>query len=179
LVSKSREKRENCTGFPPIAAPDARVLVLGSMPSVASLAKGQYYGHPQNSFWPIMGRLFGAGLELPYADRKKVLVACGVAVWDVLQSCRRAGSLDTAIQRDSERANDFAAFFRKHQQIGVVFFNGQKAENAFRRHVLADIERSGRQLRYVRLPSTSPAHAGRSLEQKLAAWQAVRREVID
>ena len=117
-MAKQRTKIALLTGFPPIAAADARVLVLGSMPSVASLAREQYYGHPQNAFWPIMGRLFGAGPELPYDERKAVLVERGVAVWDVLQSCRRAGSLDTAIDRDSEQANDFATFFRKHRQIG-------------------------------------------------------------
>ncbi len=174
-MAKPRTKTALLTGFPPIAAADARVLVLGSMPSVASLAREQYYGHPQNAFWPIMGRLFGAGPALPYDERKAVLVACRVAVWDVLQSCRRAGSLDTAIHRDSEQANDFAVFFREHRQIGAVFFNGQKAETAFRRHVLANLTALKREFRCERLPSTSPAHAGRSLEQKMAAWQAVRR----
>ena len=92
----------------------ARVLVLGSMPSVASLAKQEYYGHPRNAFWPIMGRLFGAGPELPYDQRKAVLCERGVAVWDVLKTCRRAGSLDTSIRVDSETPNDFVTFFRAH-----------------------------------------------------------------
>jgi hypoxanthine-DNA glycosylase len=174
-MAKPRTKTALLTGFPPIAAADARVLVLGSMPSEASLAKQQYYGHPQNAFWPIMGQLFGAGPELPYAERKAVLVACRVAVWDVLQSCRRAGSLDAAIHRSSEIANDFVAFFREHRQIGIIFFNGQKAETAFRRHVLAQLASLKREFRYTRLPSTSPAHAGRSFEEKLAAWQEVRQ----
>jgi len=176
-MAKPRIRPPRATGFPPIAAADARVLVLGSMPSLASLAREQYYGHPRNAFWPIMGRLFGAGPELPYDERKRVLCRCGVAVWDVLKSCRRAGSLDTAIRVDSETPNDFAAFFRTHPQIGVVYFNGQKAEMAFRRHVLRQLEGLGRELRYVRLPSTSPAHAGRSLEEKLAAWHAVRQSL--
>ena len=156
----------SATGFPPIAAADARVLVLGSMPSVASLAKGQYYGHPQNAFWPIMGRLFGAEPELPYDERTAMLAQHRVAVWDVLKSCHREGSLDTAIQRHSETPNDFAAFFRRHPQISVVFFNGQKAETAFRRHVLAELGSLERELRFVRLPSTSPAHAGRTFEEQ-------------
>jgi hypoxanthine-DNA glycosylase len=178
-MAKPRTKTALLTGFPPIAAADARVLVLGSMPSAASLARGQYYGHPQNAFWPIMGQLFGAGPELPYDERKAMLVACRVAVWDVLQSCRRAGSLDTAICRDSEQANDFAAFLHEHRQIGAVFFNGQKAEAAFRRHVLARLSAVKLEFHFERLPSTSPAHAGRALEQKLAAWQAVRRAALD
>lgn len=160
-------------GFPPIAAADARVLVLGSMPSVASLAKQQYYGHPQNAFWPIMGRLFGAGPALPYDERKRILREHRVAVWDVLRQCHREGSLDTAIRVESESPNDFASFFAEHLHIKKIFFNGQKAETAFRRHAIRQLARLDRELEFIRLPSTSPAHAGRSFAQKLAAWRVV------
>jgi TDG/mug DNA glycosylase family protein len=162
-------------GFPPIAAADARVLVLGSMPSVASLAKQQYYGHPQNAFWPIMGRLFGAGPELPYEKRKRILREHGVAVWDVLRQCHREGSLDTAIRVESESPNDFASFLADHLHIKTIFFNGQKAETAFRRHALSQFASFDCDLEFIRLPSTSPAHAGRSFAQKLAAWRGVAR----
>ena len=172
-MAKPPTKTPLSVGFPPIASAGARVLVLGSMPSVASLAREQYYGHPQNAFWPIMGRLFGAGPELPYEARKMILIKRRVAVWDVLQSCRRAGSLDTAIERDTETPNEFVAFFRQHTQIGIVFFNGQKAESAFRRHVLEDLGPLRDELQFVRLPSTSPAHAGRSFKEKLQAWRSV------
>jgi hypoxanthine-DNA glycosylase len=164
-------------GFPPIAAGDAQVLVLGSMPSIASLAKGEYYAHPRNAFWPIMGRLFGAGPELPYAERRRILKSQRIAVWDVLQECGRAGSLDSAIDAATERANDFVAFFREHPRIGAVFFNGQKAETAFRRHAMKDVLQPDRAITFARLPSTSPAHAGRRFEEKLAAWQAVSRAI--
>src|SRR5687768_2652455 len=93
LAKRERKSALVCS-FPPIAAPDARVLVLGSVPSIASLAKQQYYGHPQNKFWPIMGRLFGAGLDRRYEERKQILREHGVAVWDVLRECYRPGSLD-------------------------------------------------------------------------------------
>lgn len=172
-MNSQRSPAALLTGFPPIAAADARVLVLGSMPSVASLAKGQYYGHLRNAFWPIMGRLFSAGPELPYPRRALVLREHGVAVWDVLRQCRREGSLDTSIEPDSEGPNDFVTFFAKHTEISTVFFNGGKAESAFRRHVLPLISAWERDFRLVRLPSTSPAHAGRSFEEKLAAWRAV------
>jgi len=145
------------------------------MPSVASLAKRQYYAHPRNAFWPIMGRLFGAGPDLPYDERQRLLRENGLAVWDVLRECQRKGSLDTAIRADSEAANDFVTFFRAHPGIRAVFFNGHKAEAAFRRHVLDDVTVLGRDLEFARLPSTSPAHAGRSFSQKLAAWRAVCR----
>jgi len=163
------------TGFPPIASPDARVLVLGSMPSIASLAKRQYYGHPRNAFWAIMGRLFGASPDLSYHQRQRILRARGVAVWDVLRECCREGSLDTSIDGASEVPNDLLAFFHRHPHIGTVFFNGRKAEAAYRRHVLPLLGDEARPLRYCRLPSTSPAHAGRSFDEKLLAWQAVRQ----
>jgi TDG/mug DNA glycosylase family protein len=174
-MTKSYQKQPLLCGFPPIAAPDARVLVLGSMPSIASLAKQQYYGHPQNAFWPIMGRLFGAGPERPYEDRKRILCEHHVAVWDVLRECHREGSLDTSIRLETESPNDFVSFLADHPHIETVFFNGQKAETAFRRHALARIAESGCELEFIRLPSTSPANAGRSFAQKLAAWRAVVR----
>jgi hypoxanthine-DNA glycosylase len=161
--------------FGPIAAPGARVLVLGTAPSIASLAKQQYYGHPQNAFWLIMGRLFGAGRELAYAQRKRVLRSKGVAVWDVFRECYRPGSLDSSIEVESESPNDLASFLIGHPAIRVIFFNGSKAETAFRRHALPAVSQLDRKLRYVRLPSTSPAHAGRSFAEKLAAWRAVAR----
>ncbi|HRP67163.1 MAG TPA: DNA-deoxyinosine glycosylase [Thauera sp.] len=158
--------------FPAVYRADARVLVLGSMPGEASLAAGEYYAHPRNAFWPIMGALFGAGVELPYAQRLERLTAAGVALWDVIARCVRAGSLDSAIAHDSIEANDFAALFATCPHIGHVFFNGAAAETAFRRHVrlAPGIQRP----RLTRLPSTSPAHAARSFEAKLTAWQCVR-----
>src|SRR5690349_6164688 len=119
--------------FPPIARSDARVLVLGSMPGVASLAAGEYYAHPRNAFWPIMGELIGAGPELRYEARVKRVIAQKIAVWDVLKTCFRGGSLDSSIVEDSIVPNDFAGFFAAHNRIEKVCFNGGKAEHAFRR----------------------------------------------
>lgn len=153
--------------FAPVAAPDARILILGSMPGVASLEAGQYYAHPRNAFWPIMGALFGAGPDLPYPERVVQLMASGVAVWDVLQACEREGSLDSNIR--SEVPNDFAAFFRTHPSIRRIGLNGGKAAAAFRKLVV----RQGPPLaEIVTLPSTSPAHAARSVEMKCALWKA-------
>ena len=126
-------------GFPPIAGPAPRVLVLGSMPSVASLDRQQYYGKPQNAFWRIMGELFGAGPELDYAKRCARLAAAGVAVWDVLASCVRPGSLDSAIEMRSAATNDIAGLLAAHPQISHVFFNGRKSEQIFRSRLLADV----------------------------------------
>jgi TDG/mug DNA glycosylase family protein len=175
VSTKRTAKRPLLCSFAPIAVADARVLVLGTMPSIASLAKQQYYGHPQNAFWPIMGRLFGAGPELPYEERKRVLTGMGVAVWDVLRECYREGSLDTAIEVESESPNEFVPFFRAHPAIVAVFFNGHKAESAFRRHVQPSLYKLNRKFDFARLPSTSPAHAGRNFAEKLKAWRAVKR----
>lgn len=153
--------------FAPVAAPDARILILGSMPGVASLEVGEYYAHPRNAFWPIMGALFGAGPDLPYAERVARLVACGVAVWDVLQACEREGSLDANIR--AEVPNDFAAFFASHPAIRRIGLNGGKAAASFRKHAARHLP--GSAVLHA-LPSTSPAHAARSFEAKCQIWRA-------
>lgn len=158
-------------GFPPVAAADARLLILGSMPGRASLDAGRYYAHPRNAFWPIVGELLGFAPELPYVQRLQALQAAGVALWDVIAACERAGSLDADIVAGSVHANDFSAFFAVHRQIRDVFFNGVAAEQAFRRHVLPGLALPG--LRLHRLPSTSPAHAALDRAAKLAAWSAI------
>ncbi|MCG2575482.1 DNA-deoxyinosine glycosylase [Dechloromonas sp. XY25] len=159
------------SSFPPVAAPDARVLILGSMPGEASLRAGQYYAHQRNAFWRIMGDLLGAGPALPYADRLARLQAAGIALWDVIADCRRSGSLDAAIVKDSVRANDFGGFFAAHPGVERVYFNGGVAEANFRRHVLPGLP--GTTLHMQRLPSTSPAHAARPYAEKLAAWSVI------
>jgi hypoxanthine-DNA glycosylase len=160
---------DHARGFSPIARPDARILILGSMPGQASLAAGQYYAHPRNAFWPIMATLLGFDPALPYPERATKLTAAGIALWDVLHACSRPGSLDSAIDHASAEANDFTAFFATHPQIGHIFFNGTAAAMLFRRHC----PEQTRTLHVARLPSTSPAHAGRNFADKLAAWQAV------
>lgn len=156
--------------FAPLARPDARVLILGSMPGAESLRRRQYYAHPHNRFWPIMGALFDAGPELPYAERVARLLSRGVAVWDVLKRCERAGSLDGSIVPASEVPNDFARFLRAHPRIRAIFFNGAKAEQVFQRRVAPSLPALPPR---SRLPSTSPAHAGLPAAAKLAAWRQV------
>ena len=156
--------------FPPAVAPGARVLLLGSLPGAASLAAGEYYAHPRNAFWPLMQDLFGIHRDWPYARRIEALTASGVALWDVVASARRPGSLDADIVPDSVIANDFSALFTVHREIRHIFFNGAAAEALFRRHVRPLPDWPPAQ----RLPSSSPAHAALSYAQKLAAWQAVR-----
>jgi hypoxanthine-DNA glycosylase len=154
-------------GLPPIADTHARVLILGNMPSVMSLAAGEYYGNPRNAFWRITADLFGFAADDPYPHRTDELRRHGVAVWDVLRHCRRVGSLDSAVESDSMVANDFGAFFAGHPSIERVFFNGAAAERNFARLVRVDAPVS-----YLRLPSTSPAQT-LSYADKLAAWRIV------
>ena len=152
-------------GLPPIVDDRARILILGNMPSVMSLAAQQYYGNPRNGFWRITGDIFGFESSSTYPERAAALRGSGVAVWDVLRLCRREGSLDSAIELDSMVANDFGLFFDAHPAIDRVFFNGAAAERNYIR--LAGVDRP---LRYRRLPSTSPAQTMRYAD-KLRAWR--------
>lgn len=153
-------------GLPPIIGDGARTVILGNMPSVMSLAAQEYYANPRNAFWRITGELFGFGADDPYDVRIAALRDRGVAVWDVLRSCRRAGSLDSAIERESMVANDFGTLLDEHPHIAHVFFNGAAAEKNFRRLVSID-----RPISYVRLPSTSPAQTMRYVD-KLNTWRS-------
>ncbi len=159
------------SGFPPIENPNAHTLILGSMPGVESLRVGQYYAHPRNAFWPVMGELVGAYPVLPYAERIQILKSAGIALWDVLASCHRPGSLDANIETASLVPNDFKEFFSSHPLIRHVYFNGAMAEKCFIQQVAPLLEPGSRQ--YQRLPSTSPAHAALSFQQKLQAWQII------
>ena len=156
-----------------MATPAARVLILGSMPGVRSLEAEQYYAHPRNLFWPIIEALFEIPAAWPYEARCEALAEKGVALWDVIGRCERNGSLDSAIRNQTLQPNDFADFFTRHRKIRRVFFNGGKAEEVFRRRVLPTLGALGEALTLTRLPSTSPAYAVLSFEQKLAAWRAV------
>lgn len=161
-------------GFEPVAAPDSAVLILGSMPSVASLDRGQYYGLPRNAFWPIMAELFGVPADRPYAERLAGLTRNRIALWDVIHTCHRPGSLDAAIDVSTAKANDFPHFFKTHRDIQRVFFNGRKAEQMYERLVLPGLDSQKASLRRATLPSTSPAHAAMRFPEKLQCWAVVK-----
>jgi double-stranded uracil-DNA glycosylase len=161
-------------GFPPISGPSARVLILGSLPGAESLRRRQYYAHPRNIFWRIMGEFFGAAPELPYADRVKALIANDVALWDVCAAAHRSGSLDSAIDPKSVEANDFRSFYTRHASLRLVCFNGKKASALYDARVMRGLGADPRAIRYIVLPSTSPAHARVSYAGKKSAWEVVR-----
>lgn len=136
------------------------------MPGVASLKAGQYYAHPRNAFWRIMGELVGAGADKSYDERLRILKANGIALWDVLEACVRPGSLDARIE--AETHNDFVSFFAAHPRISRVGLNGGTAARLFKKYPARDRLLD---LTAVPLPSTSPAHAGLGVEEKCEKWR--------
>ncbi len=168
------------TGFAPVARADARVLVLGSLPGQMSLARQQYYAQPRNAFWKITGELFGFEPSLDYDARLRALVAQRVALWDTCAAAVRPGSLDARILRSSVVPNDFAPFLQAHPHIRRLCFNGTTSAALFERLVLPTLPEPLQALPRLRLPSTSPAHAGMSQAHKLEAWRAaLAPDVID
>lgn len=152
--------------------------MLGSMPGQASLRDSQYYAHPRNAFWSILcalldGERNGTNKDSSYQQRLNLLLQRGVAVWDVMANCYRPGSLDADIAEDSIKPNKFNHFLQQHPKLSAIYFNGAKAEQSFNKYVLADIAPLYPNLHYERLPSTSPAHASLSFEQKLSAWRPI------
>jgi hypoxanthine-DNA glycosylase len=151
-------------GLPPLIGPGARLLICGNMPSVMSLASGEYYGNPRNAFWRITAEVVGFDAQAPYPARVAALLEHGIAVWDVLRSCVRQGSLDSAVRPESMVPNDFATFLERHPTIERMVFNGAAAETNYRRLIgTPDIPAR-------RLPSTSPAQTMRYAD-KLAVWR--------
>lgn len=166
------------SGFAAIANPAARVLILGSMPGAISLQEQRYYAHPRNSFWFIIEQLFSEQPLVDYVHKKQLLLENNIALWDVLKHCVRSGSLDNAIVSETVAANDFEVFFQQHRHIRTVFFNGARAEKEYNKHVFPLSGIRALDLAYRRLPSTSPAHAAMSREQKLQVWRVVKDTLL-
>ena len=156
-------------GFAPIIDRRTETLILGSFPSAASLAARQYYAHPRNQFWRLLGALLGEPLAgLDYAERTARVLSHRFGIWDVIDACRRPGSLDADIS--DARPNDFALLRRRAPALRRVLFNGAAAGRFARQFAAAGFATAV-------LPSSSPAHAARSFEQKLALWRAGLAEV--
>jgi hypoxanthine-DNA glycosylase len=154
-------------GLPPVLEARTRLLVLGSFPGVASLRAQQYYGHPQNQFWKILGTLWGVGLKaLPYEARIAALHEHGLGVWDVYGACEREGSLDADIRH--AELNDFAWVRRQCPLLEAIAHNGGESYRHAKHTRSLGVP-------VYKLPSTSPANAGWSFERKLVAWAEVLR----
>ena len=153
--------------FSPIVGKHAKTLILGSMPGAASLAAQQYYAHPRNAFWPIMTQWLKIPFDVPYQYKVAALTNSPIALWDVLHTCHRIGSLDSNIETETQIVNDFRSFFSNHPTIKHVFFNGGKAYTSFKRSVQS---RHEERQHLLLLPSTSPANARMTFEEKTRIW---------
>jgi hypoxanthine-DNA glycosylase len=152
-------------GLAPIVGEGARVLVLGSFPSERSLVADQYYANRRNQFWPIMANLLEFDADGPYDERIEAVSRHGVALWDVVHSCRRVGSMDAKIDRKTLVVNDFGPLFTQNPGIERIFVNGLTAMELFERHVETALP-------VVRLPSSSGA-LPMSFADKLARWREI------
>lgn len=163
---------QRITGYPPIETAEATLLILGSMPSVASLERSQYYGHPRNHFWPLIFRVLGEALPEVYEARAERLRRRGVAVWDSVYSCVRPGSLDKDIRQ--EQPNDIPAFLRDHPAVRAVAFNGA---TSMAMHDKYFARKEG--VAYLLLPSTSPVPRRqiKTLEDKAPYWMELRQYI--
>ncbi|CAN7460921.1 DNA-deoxyinosine glycosylase [Trinickia sp. LjRoot230] len=152
--------------FPPIVDANTRVLILGSLPGEVSIAQAQYYAHPRNLFWKLVGDTIGAPLvELAYTERLRVLLDHRIGLWDVVAEARRIGSLDSCIR--DHASNDLIGLIDTLPNLAVVAFNGAKAETIG----MKALGERAQQYRLLRMPSSSPAHAAIQYPQKLAIWQ--------
>lgn len=142
-------------------------MILGSMPSVKSIEEAFYYAHPRNAFWPIMSQVTGHSIET-VEDKTALIENNQILLWDVLSECYRAGSLDAAIK--TPQANDFELLFNKFSSIKTVIFNGQKSAQLFQRLVIKK-QAIPQNIMLITLPSTSPANAAMSKEDKQLFWQ--------
>lgn len=158
-----------CRSFEPVFSPAARVMIVGSMPSVKSLEDAQYYAHPRNAFWPMLFDVFGAAYTQDYEAKKELIRKNGLALWDVAGVCEREGSLDSNMK--DVQFNDFASLYENCPHIHTVLCNGGTAHSLFLKSGYA----KGR--RVLRMPSTSPAYT-MAYAKKLAAWKTALEEAL-
>jgi len=163
-ITVTERPSQKLVGFPPVLGKFPRIMILGSMPSVESLKQKQYYGLARNQFWKILENLLKSGVLNNYEDKKRMLMNNYIALWDVVYSCRREGSLDSNI-RDI-KINDFKHLLKTHTTLKAIFCNGQTSYKLFRR-TNKDID-----LPVIVLPSTSPAYT-LSFDIKLAQWRKI------
>lgn len=163
-ITDTERLSQKLVGFPPIVGKLPRIMILGSMPSVKSLNKQQYYGHPSNQFWVILATLLRCEASEYYEDKKQMLTNNNIALWDAVHHCRRNGSLDSNLK--DVKTNDFKHVFEEHSTLKAVFCNGQTAYKLFKRY------NDGISLPIIALPSTSSAYT-LSFDKKLIQWRKI------
>lgn len=171
LICSTTGQRMTKEGFDPIIGKTAKVLILGTFPSGESLKQKQYYAHPRNLFWDMIAAICRTSIIDDYEKRCDLVRSEGIAIWDVLKSCDREGSSDGRIRRGHFIINDISSFISEHS-VKVIFFNGKKAAILFKQYV--DLAIFPSQPRLLILPSTSPANATLSKQQKLESWLEVK-----
>ena len=157
---------QKISSFPPIIDKESKILILGSIPGVKSLEMQQYYAHPQNKFWKIICEIFNEDYTTDYSERIKILQKHHIALWDVIDTCERKGSLDSGIR--NEEANKIGELLQNFPNIKAIFCNGQKSYKNLQKILLKEFH-----LPIIALPSTSPAHASLRYEEKLKSWKMV------
>jgi double-stranded uracil-DNA glycosylase len=155
--------------FPPIIGDTPKLLILGTLPGEESLSQQRYYAHPRNHFWPLMAALLNVPLPDTYEQRCTLLISNSIAVWDVLASAERAGSLDSALK--NEKPNAIAELLREHTSLAHIAFNGQAASQLFCRHITPKLGTRATTLALITLTSSSPTNV-RPFEAKLENWHA-------
>lgn len=158
----------NVNSFPPLIDKRSEILILGSMPGVESIQRQQYYAHSRNQFWKIIYAIFSVELEEGYEQKLEFLKKKRIALWDVIASCNRDGSLDVNIKE--ETANDFSNLFQEYTMLKGVFFNGAKAYETYKKLVGM---RAESKIDFVKLTSTSPANT-KNFAQKFEEWKIVQ-----
>jgi hypoxanthine-DNA glycosylase len=154
------------TSFDPISNSETTILILGTMPGEKSLELGEYYEHSRNRFWKIISTITNNSLPLTYADKKELLMKSKIGVWDVAHKANRKGSLDSSIE--DEEPNDLDGFIARHKNLKVIGFNGAKSEALFDKY----FDRKS-DLKYISLPSTSPANTGIDFENICKIWRQI------
>ncbi|WP_297986199.1 DNA-deoxyinosine glycosylase [uncultured Chryseobacterium sp.] len=157
---------ERISSFPPIADKNSKILILGSIPGAKSLQMQQYYAHPQNKFWKIICEILGEEFTTDYAERISMLKKHNIALWDVIDSCERKGSLDSDIK--NEEANQISKLLVEYRNIQAIFCNGQKSFKNLQKLLGKDFR-----VPVIALPSTSPAHASLKYEEKALSWRKI------
>lgn len=165
------------SSFPPVSNSDAKVLIVGSMPGGESLRLQQYYAHPRNAFWYIITQLLNSNNDMEYEQKIALLKKANIALWDVLMSCEREGSLDTSIRNASIVINDFAEFYATHPKIKALYFNGAKAEQEYKKRVIPILAPHLQYIPSYRLPSSSPAMARLTKEEKHKHWSIIMEQL--
>lgn len=151
-----------------------QILILGSLPSVTSLGQQQYYAHPQNAFWRIIEALFANGAPCTYDERVELLKHNRIALWDVIATAKREGSLDSAIQPETVVPNDIVGLLSAYPSITTIYLNGGTAATLFKRHIAKQLSAT---VQIVPLPSTSPANARMGFEEKLGRWGVIKDDL--